>query len=63
MPALLIKGPGIRVPSSAPKGRQIVETNGLSSFLFLLAFWACTCDFFKNFRGQRYKNEEDPEEL
>ena len=61
--ALLIRGPGIRVPSSAPKGRQIAETNGLSSFLFYTVLGACTCDFFKKFRGQRYKNEEDPEEL
>ena len=30
---------------------------------FIWAFGACTYDFFKNFRGQRYKNEEDPEEL
>ena len=60
---LLIRGPGIRVPSSAPKGRQIVELNGLSSFLFYTVLGACTCDFFKKFRGQRYKNEEDPEEL
>ena len=61
--SLLIRGPGIRVPSSAPKGRQIAETNGLSSFLFYTVLGACTCDFFKKFRGQRYKNEEDPEEL
>ena len=32
-------------------------------FCFIRAFWACTCDFFKKFRGQRHKNEEDPEEL
>ena len=31
-------------------------------FCFIRAFWACTYDFFKNFRGQRYKNEEDSEE-
>ena len=31
-------------------------------FCFIWAFGACTYDFFKNFRGQRYKNEEDSEE-
>ena len=36
--ALLIRGPWIRVPSSAPKGRWIVERNGLSSFCFIWAF-------------------------
>ena len=36
--ALLIRGPGIRVPSSAPKGRQIVERNGSLSFLFYIGF-------------------------
>ena len=31
-------------------------------FYFIWAFGACTYDFFKKFRGQRYKNEEDSEE-
>ena len=44
---LLIRGPGIRVPSSAPKGRQIAETNGLSSFLFYTGFLGLYLWFFQ----------------
>ena len=57
MPALLIRGPGIRVPSSAPKGRQIVKKTVCRLFCFI-RFWGLVPVIFSKIlevRGTKMK--------